>query len=184
MSGLWRLVSRYEMSWTEELSEYNKFNNNKISFPNNCDGIREIFMIVDLPELSGNMYWKNNLILEIFNSITISLKWKEINIGRNDLEFIVKNSAMTDKVLFCNLPKSKREKMSRKNIQIIFPLGLKCELNNLYGAFRPSIRLDMNLDGLIENSNGTVSINVGMKFMKVFYETEIRRSIAQRLYEK
>ncbi|QKF94484.1 capsid protein [Fadolivirus algeromassiliense] len=173
-----------KMICSEELSTYYEGIDGNISIPRVCDAMRELFLIIDLPPLPSDLFWKDNILTHLINCIELRVNGKTITLTKNYIKnlLVLNADKLSNKALFNNLTEDKRKKLSKKSNNIMLPLKLKdlfiTEPNEVYLTvpFNFCVKYNISNKNLIETDEEYIvnDIKIGCKFIGVFYDTPYR----------
>lgn len=187
-----KINEHFPFKCAEELIDFNNKKNseNEIIINNIMDSIREIFFVIKLPSLDNNLFWKDNLLEHLINSIEINyLANYQIYISKNYILNTINNlNNYSDEILFRNLSLEKRKKLSKKEIEIIFPLKISDFIKNpneMLTLFHYSyISFNYNINNLVENDDSYLpKINWQIKTIGVYYDHDVREEITKNFYQ-
>lgn len=152
-----------------------------------CDAVREIFIVINLPELGNGMYWKDNLLSYFINKIKIEYDGHTINMSKKyiEAEILKLIDKISNESLLVNLSVEKRKELSKKSLQLIFPLNLSNlipdvpELLLITSYNGIHLTIDLSKNNLIENYDNIMvsDIECMIKIISVFYDTETRNKL-------
>jgi len=174
-----------------DLSEMHTISNGMV--PKTFDEINEFFVHITLPELDNGSYWKDNLLLELIESIKITtttymgFNYQQENIlfSKNDIVDLITNKLnnFNDILLFRNLNITKRKKLSCKQITLILPLKLE---NMIVQCIKNvEFKIDFNYDNLIEyhiNTNFKPIINWKLQMYGCVVDSKILDAYKTQYY--
>lgn len=142
-----------------DLSEMHTISNGMV--PKTFDEINEFFVYITLPELDNGLCWKDNLLLELIESIKItttaymSFNHQQENIifNKSNIADLITNKLnnFDDILLFRNLNITKRKNLSCKTITLVLPLKLENAIPQCIKNVE--FKIDFNCDNLIEYQN-------------------------------
>jgi hypothetical protein len=180
----------YKHECVEELSESFESNYyNLIHIPKRYDAIREIFIVINLPILEDGMYWKDNLLTLLFDSIEIDIifgqkgKSKIVLLDKTYIQKLIREDLklLSDKLLFRDIPCEKRKKMSRKEISLTMPLKISNFISqpseifyHHMSTYDISLKLHFQTENLVENNPEFIleDFDFDIKVLGVIYPVE------------
>ena len=187
-----KINENYPFNCAEHLSEEptKKIAPNVIKITHYFDGVREIFLIIDLPPLPDNMCWKDNILSFLIEKIQIHFEYfnTTLTLSNDYIKKIISDNIekFPNKLLFSNLSVDKRKSMSRKQIQLTLPLKISNFINNpaeLCVHYGTTIKIFLFNDHLVEENDNFMVDNIdwNIKVFGVFYTPEVRNEIFQNM---
>ena len=157
----------------------------------NTDAISEIVLNIKLPPLPDNLVWKDNLISLIVNEIKLIhlTDYGDVTLSKNYIDFLIneQSNIRPAKSMFYNLSYNQREKLSRKEINLILPLQIKNFIKNpsiIYTVLyllqpSPSMEISFNYHHLVENNTSFTldSIEWTVDIIGSYYEHDFRTKL-------
>lgn len=183
----------YKQTCAEEISDkIDPINDNKFEIPNWFDSIREIFLYINLPKLYNDLYWNNNLLLDLIDKINIKLidkfgyQFFDIILDKIYLKDLINNKLKnySDKLLLRNLSIEERKKISQNEFTLILPLKISNFIKNpkeiISLIYRTKLEFEINTKNLTNELNSdNYFIESYLKVMGVYYDTIPRQQIYQ-----
>ena len=169
-------------------------NNKIIKIYKLFDSIMEIIINIKLPALPDELAWKDNLICLMIDQIKIRPNTDngDATLSKEYIETLIKNQSnfCSAKTLFYNLSYNEREKLSRKEINLILPLHIENFIKTpsiilsifSYGSF---IEVNFNNRHLIENSESFILDNIewSVDILGSHYDTYYRQKLFSKYKE-
>ncbi len=176
----------FEYTCAEELSDFYETDDlGTVQVPKNYDTVREIFLLMKLPALELSYVWKNNLVLEILDTVRIKIendiKPKVIKLEKAYFENLLDNDLKNfqDVSLLRNISFEDRSRISKVEHHLIVPLKISNFVQNpseilmLLGSC--SLEININNKGLVENSDTYYpNIKCSIKVIGTIYTNEYK----------
>ena len=188
----------YAFNCVEELVTIKNKNGEKegITIGSGRDAIREIYLVIKLPELLEDQIWREDLLLHLLDEIRLEhssiLRVKTTVLDKNIInKLLQKHYEIFPKNRFVGF--GQRAKRSRQKNKIFIPLCIGSLLHNpseiiMLDNLFLTIKIKFNLKNLTENVDDQIlrgdelqNISWYCKLIEVHYDTKLRNQIKDNI---